>query len=111
MPRKPSNLPGSGPDEAQRLRPEELRRTNDTWMVFKIMGEFVEGFETLRKLGPAISIFGGARFGPRDPYYQDAVRTAELLSRSGWNIITGGGPARWALRPLRSRWSLASVKR
>ena len=75
-----------------RLRPEELRHTHDTWMVFKIMGEFVEGFETLRKLGPAISFFGGSRIGRRDAYYRDAVRTAELLSKAGWNIITGGGP-------------------
>jgi len=79
-------------EPANRHRPEELRHTNDTWMVFKIMGEFVEGFETLRKLGPAISFFGGARFHRRDPYYRDAVKTAELLSQVGWNIITGGGP-------------------
>ncbi len=70
----------------------ELRSAEDTWTVFKIMGEFVEGFETLRKLGPAISIFGSARFSPGHEYYDAAVETARLLSETGWNVITGGGP-------------------
>jgi len=64
----------------------------DTWMVFKIMGEFVEGFETLRDLGPAVSIFGGARFRPEDPTYQLAVDVAERVARAGFSVITGGGP-------------------
>ena len=75
-----------------RFPPDELRETQDPWTVFKIMGEFVEGFETLRKLGPSISFFGGARFGRKTPLYRDAVETAEILSKAGWNIITGGGP-------------------
>lgn len=70
----------------------ELRSAEDTWTVFKIMGEFVEGFETLRKLGPAISIFGSARFAPGHRYYDAAVETARLLSETGWAVITGGGP-------------------
>lgn len=75
-----------------RFPPDELRETQDPWTVFKIMGEFVEGFETLRKLGPSISFFGGARFSRKSPLYKDAVETAEILSKAGWNIITGGGP-------------------
>jgi uncharacterized protein (TIGR00730 family) len=64
----------------------------DTWMVFKIMGEFVEGFETLRDLGPAVSIFGGARFKEGDPTYRLAVDVAERLANAGYAVITGGGP-------------------
>jgi uncharacterized protein (TIGR00730 family) len=61
-------------------------------MVFKIMGEFVDGFETLRRLGPAVSIFGGARFTEGDPEYKLALDIAERLARAGYAIITGGGP-------------------
>jgi uncharacterized protein (TIGR00730 family) len=67
-------------------------RAKDTWIVFKIMGEFVEGFETLRPVWPAVSLFGGARV-PRDhPYYADAQRVAGALAKAGYSIITGGGP-------------------
>ncbi len=64
----------------------------DTWRVFRIMGEFVEGFETLRSIQPAVSIFGGSRIGKRNPVYRTTVRIAELLSAAGYSIITGGGP-------------------
>ncbi len=64
----------------------------DTWRVFRIMGEFVEGFETLAKLGPAITFFGSARVTPDSPFYEAAVETARLLGKDGWSIITGGGP-------------------
>jgi uncharacterized protein (TIGR00730 family) len=67
------------------------RQTKDTWSVFKIMGEFVEGFETLRPVWPSVSIFGSARARKGDRYYQDAVRIAEALSNAGFSIITGGG--------------------
>ena len=67
-------------------------RARDTWTVFKIMGEFVEGFETLRPVWPAVSIFGSARVKPGHPYYKDAVRLAAALSAAGFSIITGGGP-------------------
>ena len=67
-------------------------RSQDTWMVFKIMGEFVEGFETLRRLGPAVSIFGGARFTEKAPEYRLALDIAERIARAGYGIITGGGP-------------------
>jgi hypothetical protein len=67
-------------------------RAKDTWTVFKIMGEFVEGFETLRPVWPAVSIFGSARVKRGHRYYRDGVRVAEALSKAGFSIITGGGP-------------------
>ncbi len=67
------------------------RHVKDTWSVFKIMGEFVEGFETLRPVWPSVSIFGSARARKGDRYYQDAVNIAEALSNAGFSIITGGG--------------------
>jgi uncharacterized protein (TIGR00730 family) len=68
------------------------RQTKDTWSVFKIMGEFVEGFETLRHVWPSVSVFGSARVGRNHIYYQDAVRISQALSQAGFSIITGGGP-------------------
>ena len=56
------------------------RQAKDTWSVFKIMGEFVEGFETLRPIWPAVSIFGSARVGRSHRYYRDAVSVAQTLS-------------------------------
>ncbi len=67
-------------------------RSHDTWMVFKIMGEFVEGFETLRQIGPAVSVFGSSRLGRTHPFYKKTVKVAELLSREGFAVISGGGP-------------------
>ncbi len=67
-------------------------RGKDTWILFKIMAEFVEGFETLRPVWPAVSIFGSARLERTHRYYADAVRVAEALSNAGFAIITGGGP-------------------
>jgi uncharacterized protein (TIGR00730 family) len=67
-------------------------RAQDTWMVFKIMGEFVEGFEMLRRLGPAVSIFGGARFKNDAPECKLALEIAERVGRAGFGVITGGGP-------------------
>ena len=64
----------------------------ETWRVFRIMAEFVEGFDELSKLGPAVSIFGSARTAPDDPYYKLAERTASLLVKAGMSVITGGGP-------------------
>ena len=64
----------------------------DPWRVFRIMGEFVEGFDTLAELGPAVSIFGSARVGPEDPWYQAAEETARLFVEHGFGVITGGGP-------------------
>ncbi|MGW8264728.1 MAG: LOG family protein [Longimicrobiales bacterium] len=64
----------------------------ESWRVFRIMGEFVEGFEELSHLGPAVTIFGSARTKPENNYYQQCVQTARLLGEAGFTIITGGGP-------------------
>jgi uncharacterized protein (TIGR00730 family) len=69
--------------------PEE---TTDSWRVFRIMGEFVEGFDTLARIGPGVSVFGSARTKPGDEYYEAAVATARLLVDAGFAVITGGGP-------------------
>ena len=68
------------------------RRAKDTWTLFKIMAEFVEGFETLRPVWPAVTIFGSARLAPGHRYYDEAVRVAEALSGAGFSVLTGGGP-------------------
>jgi uncharacterized protein (TIGR00730 family) len=65
---------------------------SDPWRVFRIMGEFVEGFDTLAKVGPAVAVFGSARVPPDHPQYIAAERTARLLSEAGFAVITGGGP-------------------
>lgn len=64
----------------------------DPWRVFRIMSEFVEGFDALAHIPPSVTIFGSARLKPEHPAYQAAVETATLLARSGFGIITGGGP-------------------
>jgi uncharacterized protein (TIGR00730 family) len=64
----------------------------DTWRVFRIMGEFVEGFDLLSDLGPAVSFFGSARTPPSDPDYRAAMETARILAASGFAVITGAGP-------------------
>lgn len=66
--------------------------TKDSWMVFKTMAEFVEGYEKMAKIGPCVSIFGSARLKEDDPYYKMAVEIAERITRLGFGIITGGGP-------------------
>ncbi len=64
----------------------------DPWRVFRVMSEFVEGFETMSRVGWAVSMFGSARTPPSDPYYAQARRLATVLARKGFAIITGGGP-------------------
>jgi uncharacterized protein (TIGR00730 family) len=66
--------------------------TTDAWRVFRIMGEFVEGFDTLARLGRAVTIFGSARTVPGDPHYEAARETAHKLAEAGFGVITGGGP-------------------
>ena len=63
------------------------------WRVFRIMAEFVEGFDELSQIGPAVSIFGSARIPEGNKYYKAAVETAELLVKDGYAVITGGGPS------------------
>jgi uncharacterized protein (TIGR00730 family) len=65
---------------------------SDPWRVFRIMGEFVEGFDTLANVGPAVAIFGSARVPPDDPQYQAAEKMGRLLVEAGFAVITGGGP-------------------
>jgi uncharacterized protein (TIGR00730 family) len=67
-------------------------RANDTWSIFKIMAEFVEGYEKLSKIGPCVSIFGSARTLPENPYYELAEEIAYKLAGEGYGIISGGGP-------------------
>ena len=66
--------------------------TEETWRVFRIMAEFVDGFEFLSKAGEAVSIFGSSRVKPKNKYYKLAVQTARVLVKSGYAIITGAGP-------------------
>ena len=64
---------------------------SESWRLFRIIGEFVEGVEEMHDVGQAVSIFGSARMKPEDPYYQHAVEIAGMLSENGFTIITGGG--------------------
>src|SRR5690554_2431449 len=64
----------------------------DSWRLFKILAEFVDGFEALMDIDPAVSIFGSARVKPGDESYEKAVIIARKLAENGFNIITGGGP-------------------
>ena len=66
--------------------------SGDLWSVFKIMGEFVEGYDKLLKIGPCVSIFGSARTKPEDKYYKLASEFAGMLTTKGFGVITGGGP-------------------
>jgi uncharacterized protein (TIGR00730 family) len=67
-------------------------KAHSSWQIFKIMAEFVDGFEALAKIGPCLSIFGSARTQPGDPYYELTVDIAKRLSEEGFGIISGGGP-------------------
>lgn len=79
------------------MRKDHTRRwneikTNDSWAIFKIMGEFVSGFEKMSRIGPCVTIFGSARIKPGEKYYELTVRVAQKIVESGYGIITGGGP-------------------
>lgn len=67
-------------------------KTTDSWVIFKVMAEFVKGFETLSKIGPCVTIFGSARTKPDHDYYKTAEEIAAKLVRHGYGVITGGGP-------------------
>jgi len=67
-------------------------RANDSWGIFKIMSEFVNGYEAMGRIGPCVSIFGSARIKPEDPYYLLAEKIAYKISKAGYGVITGGGP-------------------
>jgi uncharacterized protein (TIGR00730 family) len=79
------------------MTPEEAlawqeARIKDTWRVFRIMGEFVEGFEVMGRMGPCVSVFGSARTQPGTPYYELGVDVGRALVERGYGVITGGGP-------------------
>ncbi|MEM9897367.1 MAG: LOG family protein, partial [Bacteroidota bacterium] len=67
-------------------------KSADSWVIFKVMGEFVQGFEKLGKIGPCVSIFGSARTKSDNKYYQIAEDIAARVVRHGYGVITGGGP-------------------
>jgi uncharacterized protein (TIGR00730 family) len=83
------------PTEDQQLlrpRPQPDFLNTDTWRTLRIMGEFVEGFDALAGVGPAVSVFGSARVGRRNRYYAAARRMGARLAEEGFAVITGGGP-------------------
>ena len=83
------------PTEDQQLLQEAVDTSfvkTDTWRALRIMGEFVEGFDALAGVGPAVSVFGSARIGRADPSYRQARALARKLAKLGYAIITGGGP-------------------
>ena len=67
-------------------------KTSDSWQIFKIMSEFVDGFDILSKIGPCVSVFGSARTKPNNKYYNQAEEIAYILTQKGYGVITGGGP-------------------
>lgn len=67
-------------------------KTNDSWAIFKIMGEFVNGYEKMSRIGPCVSIFGSARTKPDNPTYILAQNIAKKITENGYGVITGGGP-------------------
>jgi uncharacterized protein (TIGR00730 family) len=67
-------------------------KSNDSWSIFKILSEFVEGYERMAAIGPCVSIFGSARTLPDNKYYSTAKEIAFLLTQKGYGVITGGGP-------------------
>lgn len=67
-------------------------KSSDSWVIFKVMSEFVEGFEKLAKIGPCVTIFGSARVKPDNKYYKMAEKIAYQLVQQGYGVVTGGGP-------------------
>lgn len=86
------------PNEEKKIR-EKLKqktwneiKTNDSWAIFKVMSEFVDGYEKLSRIGPCVSVFGSARTKPGEVYYELAEKIAFKLTQHGYGVITGGGP-------------------
>lgn len=85
------------PQTADKLSPHEVEawqqsRVKDLWRIFRIMSEFVDGFEALSRLGPCVSVFGSARTPPDHPYYKLTMDLAAALVKAKFGVITGGGP-------------------
>lgn len=78
--------------KAFRTRSWNEQKSNDSWAIFKIMSEFVDGYEKMSRIKPCVSIFGSARFSDDDPSYHAAEEIAFQLSEKGYGVITGGGP-------------------
>jgi uncharacterized protein (TIGR00730 family) len=96
---RPSGTRRTGPTEDERLlatpvaAPDRRATTSsDPWRVLRILGEFVEGFDTLASVQDGVTLFGSARIRDGDPMYAAAVETARLLAEAGFTVITGGGP-------------------
>ncbi len=80
-------------DEMLLRRPERPAFLDtDTWRALRILSEFVEGFDALAEIGPAVTVFGSARFRPDEPEYEQARTIGRLLAEAGYAVITGGGP-------------------
>lgn len=79
-------------DSINNLKQELNASQEDLWRVFRIMAEFVEGFEKMGKIKPSIAVFGSARTKPSNKYYKMSVQVAKELTKKGFGIITGGGP-------------------
>jgi len=78
-------------DEIRKRYVKDIKSA-DVWSVFKIIADFVQGFDELGELGPSVTIFGSARTATNDRYYAKAETLAEMLGKSGFNVMTGGGP-------------------
>ena len=95
MNNEPNEKPPGGTQDERLLetprRSDEFLHT-DTWRVFRIMGEFIQGFEDLAPITNGVAVFGSARTPPEDPVYKAAQETAALLAHAGFAVITGGGP-------------------
>ena len=76
---------------------EDLAKS-ETWRVFRIMAELVEGFEAMNNIGPAVTIFGSARSKPSTLFYEKCLKTAEYLAKDGFAIISVAAPASWRRR-------------
>lgn len=77
---------------ARSLSIDDRAMSHESWKVFQVMAEFVEGYERLVHIPPAVSIFGSARLKPTHPWYELTRQTAKALSESGYSVVTGGGP-------------------
>lgn len=82
----------NGTATPRRMKQWTKMKGENAWTMFKVMAEFVDGFEILNNIGPCISIFGSARTKPDHPYYKKAIDIARRLTEEGYGIITGGGP-------------------
>jgi len=83
---------GKGTSMAEKQYLIDEMTVRDSWRLFRILSEFVEGFETLADVQPAVTIFGSTRVSPDNPLYKKAQQVAHLLAEQGFNVITGGGP-------------------